>query len=160
MKRPGPEGNHSPSSTAEVKMSGVILLLLLTFSWRWRGPFYFLSISRPFRYWMFSIRVYSVQYYFSLQVFITFKFMFTTTTLLRAKQSYYRPGQTLRVPGGWGSQISRQSAHAGGKIFCPKHRPPLPPRKYSWYSCLSEAESTPQGHSATGRIMSMKQHYS
>ena len=37
----------------------------------------------------------------------------------------------------------------------PTHRPPLPHRKYSWYSFLLEAESL-KGHSATGRIMSMK----
>jgi hypothetical protein len=52
----------------------------------------------------------------------------------------------------WGSHISRQSAHAGGKVVSPTHRPPLPTRKYSWYSFLSEADSTP----AAGRIMSMK----
>jgi len=33
-------------------------------------------------------------------------------------------------------------AHEGGKVVSPTRRPPLPPRKYSWYSFLLEAEST------------------
>ena len=31
----------------------------------------------------------------------------------------------------------------GGKVVSLTHRPPLPPRKYSWYSFMLEAESTP-----------------
>jgi len=61
----------------------------------------------------------------------------------KVKQSHYRPGQALRVPGGWGSQTSIQSGHEGGKVVSRMHRPPLHPRKYSWYSFLSEAGSNP-----------------
>jgi hypothetical protein len=55
---------------------------------------------------------------------------------LREKQSLYRPGQALTFARVWGSHISRQSLHEGGKVGSPKHRPPLPTRKYSWYSFL------------------------
>ena len=37
------------------------------------------------------------------------------------------PVQALRVSGVQGSQISRLSAHLGGKVVSPRHRPPLPP---------------------------------
>jgi hypothetical protein len=42
-----------------------------------------------------------------------------------------------------GPRISRQSAHASGKVVSRTHRSPLPTRKYLWYSFLLEAETTP-----------------
>ena len=59
----------------------------------------------------------------------------------KVKECLYRSGKPLRIPGVWNSQISRQSTH---KVVSCTHRLPLPPRKYSWYSFLFKAESTPE----------------
>jgi hypothetical protein len=82
-------------------------------------------------------------------------YLHTTYALHKVKQSHYRPWQGLRVPGAWDSQILQQSAHKGSKVVSPTHRPPLPPGNIPRiYFCYRM--SRPQGHTAAGRIMSMK----
>jgi hypothetical protein len=71
------------------------------------------------------------------------------------KQSHYRPGHSLRVSGVLGSQISIQSAHEGGKVVSPTHRPPLPLENIPG-AHFCERLNQPQGHSAASRIMLMK----
>jgi len=66
-------------------------------------------------------------------------------------ESLYRPMQALKVPADWGSHISSQLAYEGRKVVSHTCRPPLNPRKYSWYSFLLEAELTPD-HNVAGRI--------
>ena len=63
---------------------------------------------------------------------------------VKVKQSRYRPGvaqegsRKLKFPD------YMTTAQDGGKVVSLTHRPPLPPRKCSWYSFLLEAESTPR----------------
>ena len=69
-------------------------------------------------------------------------------------------GKTVPLQAWTGPEGSRKfrlpafvtTAQDGGKVRL-THLPPLPPRKYSWYSLLLEAKSDPQGHSVIGRIL-------
>jgi len=45
---------------------------------------------------------------------------------IKVKQSQYRPGHVRRASGGWGSDISIQSAHEGVNVIRPIYQPPLP----------------------------------
>jgi len=75
--------------------------------------------------------------------------------LVKVKLYLCRHGQASRILGGWGSQIFSKSVHGGGKVVCPTNRPPSPLRKYYRYWFLSRG-CLPQGHSAAGRIKSIK----
>jgi hypothetical protein len=74
------------------------------------------------------------------------------STEVKIKQSLYRSGQALRTARIRSSQKFRNSAHESGKVVSPKNRPPLPHRRYPWYSYLLGAELT-LGHSAARRII-------
>jgi hypothetical protein len=58
------------------------------------------------------------------------------------------PVQALRVPGGWGFQIWRQSAHEVGKVISLTHRPPLPPQEiFLFLNCVRGwLDSSATGH--------------
>ena len=55
---------------------------------------------------------------------------------VEVKQSVYRPGQALRVPGGWASQISYQLAHESGKVVSCTHQLLFPPPKEKLFVVL------------------------
>jgi hypothetical protein len=67
---------------------------------------------------------------------IRIKYRFLSRQSKQVEQSHYRPRQALKVTGGYGSQISRQDSQPYAPFA-------LTPGKYSWFSFLVEAESTP-----------------
>ena len=71
---------------------------------------------------------------------------------VNVQQFYYRPGQAMRVPGGWGPQISRQLAHEGNKFVSPKHRPPLLSQDISLVFISLKRLSQLQDLNAAGRM--------
>jgi hypothetical protein len=72
----------------------------------------------------------------------------------RVRLSLYCPVLAQRVPGGWGFQVSKQSALEGVKFVSITHRLPLTPGNIPG-THFCEWLSGPEGHSVTGRIMSV-----
>ena len=104
---------------------------------------------------IFSLRLLSVSPVLTIVTFCVFCFLFQYVFKIISYQEWILwkvkskaiPCTCLlkpqRVLGGWGSQISGQTAHEGGKVVSPTHRPPLATKKYSCCSFLLQAESTP-----------------
>jgi len=68
------------------------------------------------------------------------------------KEIYNPPNKSVPLQAWSGPEGSRKlrfpdfmtTAQDGNKVVSLTHRTPLPTRKYSWYSFLLEAESTPR----------------
>jgi hypothetical protein len=75
----------------------------------------------------------------------------------KVSSSIYRPVETLSFQEGEAPRISRQSSYEGAKYVTLKHQPalPPPPRRHPWYSFVLGLGRS-QGHSAAGKIKSMK----
>jgi len=66
----------------------------------------------------------------------------STSLFFKVKQSHYRPGQALRVQEAEAPRF-QDSRHMEVVKLSALHTGRLYPRKYTWYSFLLEAESTP-----------------
>jgi len=72
---------------------------------------------------------------------------------LLGKQAHYivREGKAVQLQAWGGPEGSRKlrfpdfmtTTQDVGKVISRMHWPPLPPRKYTWYTFLLDAESTP-----------------
>ena len=70
--------------------------------------------------------------------------------------SHYWPGQALKAPGGLASQIARHSAHDGGKVISPTHRPHLPSKGNIHGNHFCCGLSRPQSHSGVPEGLSQR----
>jgi len=90
----------------------------------WRKPSRLCDFSSWRRHWRKTLKKHKSCIIRDL--FFFRKISVTVKVKVKVKQFLYRPGQALRVSGVWGSLISGQSTHEGGKVVSPTDRPPLP----------------------------------
>ena len=113
------------------RVQSLMFVMAMTIAYIWQGP-----IHPKLKFWFFILS--SLRQIPDMDIFVSKRYV-----ELQVNLSRYRPVLFLRVPGGWGSQIAWQSAHAGGNVVTHTHRSPLPSRKYSWFSIMLETESNP-----------------
>jgi hypothetical protein len=80
--------------------------------------------------------------YLGLSSSETLRFYKTTRGQIPIKLSPYRPGQSLKVANGGGSQ-NKDNQHTKVAMLSALRTGRCNPTRYPWYSFLLEAESTP-----------------
>jgi hypothetical protein len=111
-------------------------------SWKefWYGFSQIFELFHPFKGTVINLQLYLTLYFTC--VLFTCCITLMSPDLFPSEKIYPQSKTALRVTVDWGSQISRYSTHEGDKDVRSTHRPPVSPRKYSWYSFLLQAELT------------------